>query len=79
MQYVVKYELVEVPIRDHILMLRKVLNEEDIDPSFEDVMLKRPNHIPKSANDVGVWFFINLYLVLFHFHSLNLIGVIKPN
>jgi hypothetical protein len=79
LQNVVKYELVEAPIRDHILILRKVLDEEDVDPPFKHVMLKGPNHIPKGADDVGVLSFVHLTLVFLHFHSLNLIGVIKPN
>jgi hypothetical protein len=78
LQYVVKYELVEVPIRDHIFVLRKVHDKEDVDPPFKHVMLKWPNNIPKGADDVGVWFDLHLYLVLLHFHSLYLIGVIKP-
>jgi hypothetical protein len=79
LQNVVKYELIEVPIRDHVLILRKVFDEEDIDPPFKHVMLEGPNHIPKGADDVGIWFYFHLNLVFFQFHSLNLIGVIKPN
>jgi hypothetical protein len=61
------------------MSLKNILNQVDIDPSFKNVMLKWPNHILKCADHVAVWCFLNLNLVFLDFHSLNLVGVIKPN
>jgi hypothetical protein len=61
------------------MIFRKIFDQENVDPSFKDVMLKWPNHIPKCAYHVAVWGLLHLDLVFLDFHSINLVGVLKPN
>ena len=54
------------------------LNQVNVHFPLEDKVLKRPNDIPNGSNHVLVRMGVDLQLVLYDFHPLNLIVVVVP-